>query len=159
EVSMRPLIVLITFILTAMPCAAQDRVILVIHGGAGAISRKSMTPEREKKHLDTLERALKAGRVAIAKGSSLDGVEAAINVMEDSAISKPGRGAVFNRDGRQELNASIMDGKTKNAGAVAGISRLKNPISAARLIMEKSEHVFMIGDGCERFCRDQGMEL
>ena len=95
----------------------------------------------------------------MAKGESLDGVEAAINVMENSAIFNAGKGAVFNRDGRQELNASIMDGKTKKAGAIAGISRIKNPIAGARLIMDKSEHVFLIGDSAERFCRDQGMEL
>jgi beta-aspartyl-peptidase (threonine type) len=78
--------------------------------------------------------------------------------MEDSAVFNAGKAAVFNRDGRQELNASIMDGKTKKAGAVAGINRIKNPISAARVIMEKSEHVFMIGEGAERFCRDQNLE-
>jgi beta-aspartyl-peptidase (threonine type) len=156
---MRQFFVGLAFLLSAIPCLAQDKVVLVIHGGAGVIGKKQMSPELEKQFRDGLERALKAGRQALSKGASLDAVEAAINVMEDSGTFNAGKGAVFNRDGRQELNASIMDGKTRNAGAVAGISRIKNPISAARTIMEKSEHVFMIGEGAERFCRDQGMDL
>jgi beta-aspartyl-peptidase (threonine type) len=154
---------LTALILTAAPALAQDKdkdkVVLVIHGGAGVIDKKKMTPAIEKQYRDGLEAALKAGQQALARGSSLDAVEAAIKTMEGSGTFNAGRGAVFNREGRQELNASIMDGKTRKAGAVAGISRLKHPIAAARLIMEKSEHVFMIGDGAERFCRDQGMEL
>jgi len=156
---MRPMLVGLVFLLSALPCVAQEKVVLVIHGGAGVIGKKQMSPELQKQFRDGLERALKAGRLALGKGGSLDAVEAAINVMEDSGTFNAGKGAVFNRDGRQELNASIMDGKTRNAGAVAGISRIKNPISAARIIMEKSEHVFMIGEGAERFCRDQGMEM
>lgn len=149
-------IVLLSF---SFPAHAQDKVVLVIHGGAGSMDRKKMSPETEKRYRDALELALKTGHEALAKGSSLDAVEAAIKVLEDSPHFNAGKGAVFNRDGRNELNASIMDGKTKKAGAIASINRLKNPISAARLIMEKSEHVFMIGEGAERFCRDQGMEL
>ena len=156
---MRPIFVGLAFLLSTLPCVAQDKVVLVIHGGAGVIGKKQMSAQLEKQFRDGLERALKAGRAALSKGGSLDAVEAAINVMEDSGTFNAGKGAVFNRDGRQELNASIMDGKTRNAGAVAGISRIKNPISAARTIMEKSEHVFMIGEGAERFCRDQGMDM
>jgi beta-aspartyl-peptidase (threonine type) len=156
---MRPIFVGLAFLLSTLPCVAQDKVVLVIHGGAGVIGKKQMSAELEKQFRDGLECALKAGRQALSKGGSLDAVEAAINVMEDSGTFNAGKGAVFNRDGRQELNASIMDGKTRNAGAVAGISRIKNPISAARTIMEKSEHVFMIGEGAERFCRDQGMDM
>jgi beta-aspartyl-peptidase (threonine type) len=154
---MRSLIIAISFFTTAVAACGQDKVVLVIHGGAGVIGK--MSPEREKQVRDTLELALTTGQQAMAKENSLDGVEAAIKVMENSGIFNAGKGGVFNRDGRQELNASIMDGKTKKAGAVAGISRLQNPIAASRLIMEKSEHVFMIGDGAERFCREQGMEL
>ena len=156
---MRSFVTGFVLLVSVQPVLAQDKVILVIHGGAGVIGKDKMSPELEKQFRDGLERALRSGRQALSKGGSLDGVEAAINVMEDSGTFNAGKGAVFNRDGRQELNASIMDGKTKNAGAVAGISRIKNPISAARTIMEKSEHVFMIGEGAERFCRDQGMDM
>ncbi len=135
---------------------AQDNVVLVIHGGAGALPKAQMTPALEKQYRDTLEAALKAGH---AKSTSLDAVEAAIGVLEDSPLFNAGKGAVFNRDGRHEMNASIMEGKTKKAGAVAGLTRIKNPISAARLVMEKSEHVFMIGEGLERFAHEQGMPL
>src|ERR1043165_4243078 len=155
---MRPFSLALALLFWAVPCFAQDKVVLVIHGGAGAISKKSMPPDLEKQYRESLEQALKAGHQALNRGGSLDGVEAAIKVMEDSGIFNAGKAGVFNRDGRQELNASIMDGKTKHSGAVAGISRIKNPITAARTIMEKSEHVFMIGDGAERFCRDQGLE-
>lgn len=156
---MRPFCLALAFLLSALPAFAQDKVVLVIHGGAGAIDKKWMTGAVEKKYRDALEAALKSGHKALAGGASLDGVEAAIRSMEDSGVFNAGKAAVFNRDGRQELNASIMDGKTKKAGAVAGVSRIKNPISACRLIMEKSEHVFMIGEGAERYCRDQGLEM
>jgi beta-aspartyl-peptidase (threonine type) len=158
---MRPIFLAIALVLSAAPAFAQDKVVLVIHDGAGAIDKKKMTPEIEKQYRDGLAAALKAGHKALLKdkGSSLDGVEAAIMSMEASGTFNAGRGAVFNRDGRQELNASIMDGKTKKAGGIAGISRIKHPISAARVIMEKSEHVFMIGEGAERFCRDQGVDM
>ena len=156
---MRPVYAVLASLLFVTASFAQDKVILAIHGGAGLMPKEKMSPQLDKQYRDDLAQALKAGHAALAKGGSLDGVEVAIKVLEDSPLFNAGRGAVFNRDGRQELNASIMDGKTKKAGAVAGISRLKNPISACRLIMEKSEHVFMIGDGAERFCRDQGMEL
>jgi beta-aspartyl-peptidase (threonine type) len=158
---MRSIRVALFLVLSATPAFAQDKVILVIHGGAGGLDKKSMTPEIEKQYRLGLEHALKAGHKALVeqKGSSLDGVEAAIMSMEASGTFNAGRGAVFNRDGRQELNASIMDGKTRKAGGIAGISRIKHPISAARVIMEKSEHVMMIGEGAERYCRDQGVEM
>jgi beta-aspartyl-peptidase (threonine type) len=156
---MRTAFVLCAAIVVAPALGAQDRVVLVIHGGAGAVAKAKMTKELEKQYHDTLSAALKAGRQALADGSSLDAVEAAIVVLEDSPLFNAGRGAVFNRDGRQELNASIMDGKTKKAGAVAGISRIKNPIRACRAVMDKSEHVFMIGEGAERWARDAGLEM
>src|SRR5438045_633041 len=136
---------------------AQDKVVLVIHGGAGAEPKNEMTPALEKKYRDGLERALKAGHAVLAKkGTSLDAVEAAIVVLEDDPVFNAGRGAVFNREGRNELNASIMDGQTRKAGAVAGVARIKNPITAARAVMEKTNHVFLIGEGAERFARDLG---
>jgi L-asparaginase / beta-aspartyl-peptidase len=161
EISMRSTLLALALVLSAAPAIAQDKVILVIHGGAGGLDKKSMTPKIEKQYRDGLAEALKAGHKALVeeKGSSLDGVEAAIKSMEASGTFNAGRGAVFNRDGRQELNASIMDGKTKKAGGIAGISRIKHPIAAARVIMEKSEHVLMIGEGAERYCHDQGVEM
>jgi beta-aspartyl-peptidase (threonine type) len=156
---MRAFGIVAILLFSSAAATAQDKVVLAIHGGAGAIARDRMTPELEKRYRDGLEQALKAGHAALAGGAALDGVEAAIKSMEDSGVFNAGKGAVFNREGRQELNSSIMDGKTKKAGAVAGICRIKNPITAARTIMEKSEHVFMIGEGAERFCRDQGMEM
>ena len=156
---MRPICAALAFLFSSVPGFAQDKIVLVIHGGAGVTDKTKLTAAREKQVRETLELALKTGQQALAKGNSLDAVESAIKVLEDSAVFNAGKGAVFNRDGRQELNSAIMDGKTKKAGAVAGICRLRNPIAASRLIMAKSEHVFMIGEGAERFCRDQGMEL
>jgi beta-aspartyl-peptidase (threonine type) len=156
---MRLTFAVVALLSLSLPALAQDKVVLVIHGGAGGLAKKDMTPALEKEYRAALELALKNGHAAMKNGSSLDGVEKAIRTMEDSGTFNAGKGAVFNRDGRQELNASIMDGKTKNAGAVAGISRLKNPILAARIIMEKSEHVFMIGEAAERLCGSKGAEL
>lgn len=141
------------------PAPAPGKVVLVIHGGAGVDPRDKMTPEREKLYRDDLEKALRAGQQALQKkgGTSLDAVEAAIQVLEDSPRFNAGKGAVFNRDGRNELDASVMDGKSKQAGAVAGVTRIKNPISAARVVMEKSGHVLMAGDGADRFAISQGV--
>lgn len=143
------------------PAQPADKIVLVVHGGAGSLGKDTMTPAKEKAYKAGLERALEAGRAALLKpgGTSLDAVEAAIVVLEDDPQFNAGRGAVFNREGRNELNASIMDGKTRTAGAVAGVSRIKNPIVAARTIMEKSPHVFLIGEGAERFARDQGLTM
>jgi L-asparaginase / beta-aspartyl-peptidase len=137
----------------------QPKAVLVIHGGAGVLSKEKMTPELEKQYREDLERALRAGYQAMRKegGTSLDAVEAAIKVMEDSPRFNAGKGAVFTREGRNELDASIMEGRTKRAGAVASVTRIKNPIAAARLVMEKSEHVLMAGEGADRFARDQGL--
>lgn len=138
----------------------DDRVVLVIHGGAGVRPKDKMTPELEKQYRADLEQALKAGRQALerAKGTSLDGVEAAIKVLEDSPRFNAGKGAVFTHEGRNELDASIMAGKTQMAGAVAGVTILKNPISAARAVMEKSPHVMLIGRGAELFATEHGIE-
>ncbi len=140
------------------PARAPDKAVLVIHGGAGVAPRAKMTAEKEKEYRADLERALRAGHEVLQKnGTSLDAVEAAIRVLEDSPLFNAGKGAVFTREGRNELDASIMDGKTKKAGAVAGVTRVKNPIAAARAVMEKSEHVLMIGDGADRFAISQGV--
>ena len=145
-----------------VPAGAQTKgkIMLVIHGGAGTITRKSMTPEREAEYRAKLEEALRTGHAILAKGgSSLDAVEATIRVMEDSPLFNAGKGAVFTHEGRNELDASIMNGKTKAAGAVAGVTIIKNPISAARAVMEKSKHVMMVGRGAELFATKMGLEI
>ncbi len=132
----------------------------IIHGGAGVITKGSLTPEREKEFRDKLTEAVLAGYKALQVGkTSLDAVEIAIKILEDSPLFNAGKGAVFTNDGRNELDASIMFGKDQSAGAVAGIRRVKNPIMLARAVMEKSEHVMMIGDGAEKFAAEQKIEL
>jgi beta-aspartyl-peptidase (threonine type) len=141
--------------------APAPRAVLVIHGGAGVLPRKEMTAELEKKYRQDLEQALKAGHKALQRkgGTSLDAVVAAIKVLEDSPRFNAARGAVFNHDGRNELDASIMEGKGKRAGAVAGVSCIKNPILAARAVMEKSRHVLLAGRGADLFATKQGLEV
>jgi beta-aspartyl-peptidase (threonine type) len=138
----------------------NPRLGFMIHGGAGVIRKGSLTPEREKQYREKLEEALMAGYKALQDGkSSLDAVETAIRIMEDSPLFNAGKGAVFNHDGKNELDSSIMDGKTLAAGAVAGLHHVKNPITLARAVMEKSPHVMMAGEGAEKFAAEQGIEL
>lgn len=133
---------------------------LVIHGGAGTIKRENMTPEREQAYHAALQQALDSGYTVLARGGkSLDAVIAAIKVMENSPLFNAGKGAVFNSEGKNELDASIMDGSNLMAGAVAGVTTIKNPITAAYAVMTKSEHVMMIGDGAEKFAREQNLEI
>jgi beta-aspartyl-peptidase (threonine type) len=133
---------------------------MVIHGGAGTILRQSMTPEMEKAYIDTLTIALRTGYQILSRGgSSVDAVEATIRVMEDCPLFNAGKGAVFTANGVNELDASIMDGRTLTAGAVAALEHVKNPISLARLVMEKSPHVMMVGSGAEEFAKTQGVRL
>lgn len=132
---------------------------LVIHGGAGVIERAKMTPEKEREVRAGLDRALVAGSAVLQKGgSALDAVEAAVRVLEDDPNFNAGRGAVFTYEGGIELDASIMDGRTRAAGAVAGVTATKNPIGLARAVMEKSPHVMLSGDGADRFSREQKLE-
>ncbi len=138
----------------------NPRLAFVIHGGAGVITRGSMTPEKEKEYKAKLEEALLAGYKALQSGkTSLDAVEIAIRMLEDSPLFNAGKGAVFTAEGKNELDASIMDGKTLAAGAVAGLHHVKNPITLARAVMEKSPHVMMVGDGAEKFAKEQNIEL
>lgn len=140
--------------------ARKPRWGLVIHGGAGVISRANLSPEREAEVRAVLQQALQAGHAVLAQGgSSLDAVTAAIRILEDSPHFNAGKGAVFNHDGINELDAAIMDGTTRAAGAVAGLRHVKNPIELARKVMEKSPHVMMIGEGAESFAKAQGVEL
>jgi beta-aspartyl-peptidase (threonine type) len=135
-------------------------IVMVIHGGAGTIIRQNMTPAMEKAYIDTLTIALRTGYQILSRGgSSLDAVESTIRVMEDSPLFNAGKGAVFTANGLNELDASIMDGKTLGAGAVAAVEHVKNPISLARLVMEKSPHVMMVGSGAEEFAKSQGVRL
>lgn len=138
----------------------NPRLGFVIHGGAGVITKGSLTPEKEAAYRAKLEEAVVAGYKALQAGkTSLDAVEIAINILEDSPLFNSGKGAVFTNDGKNELDASLMDGKTLKAGAVASLHHIKNPISLARLVMEKSPHVMMAGDGAEIFARNNGVKL
>jgi len=140
--------------------AQQKKYVMVIHGGAGTILKKNMTPEMEAAYIAVLTQALKAGYAEIQAGkTSLDAVEATIHVLENDPHFNAGKGAVFTHDGRNELDAAIMDGKTQMAGAVAGVTTVKNPISAARAVMEKSEHVMMVGAGADQFAKEAGLEI
>lgn len=160
--SQRLALVLATFVFTAAAAGqgSKPTTMLVIHGGAGTITRKSMSPELEREYRTKLEEALKVGHAVLAKGgTSVDAVEATIHVMEDSPLFNAGKGAVFTHEGRNEMDASIMDGKTKKAGAVAGVTIIRNPISAARAVMDKSPHVMMMGRGAELFATKMGLEI
>ena len=140
--------------------AIAEKPMLVMHGGAGTITRASMTPEMEKQYRETLEQALRAGHAVLMKGgASLDAVETSIRILEDSPLFNAGKGAVFTHEGKNELDAAIMNGKDKMAGSVAGVTVVKNPISAARAVMEKSPHVMMAGKGAEVFAKEAGLEI
>lgn len=138
----------------------NPRLGFVIHGGAGVIKHGSLTPEMEKEYRAKLEEAVMAGYKALQDGkTSVDAVEIAIRILEDSPLFNAGKGAVFTANGKNELDASIMDGKTLMAGAVAGLHHVKNPITLARAVMEKSPHVMLVGDGAEQFAKEQRVEL
>ena len=140
--------------------ASAQKAMLVIHGGAGTITRASMTGDTEKQYREALEQSLRIGHAVLVKGgSSMDAVEASIRFMEDSPLFNAGKGAVFTHDGRNELDASVMDGKTKKAGSIAGVTIIRNPITAARAVMERSEHVMMVGRGAELFATKMGLDI
>jgi L-asparaginase / beta-aspartyl-peptidase len=133
---------------------------IVIHGGAGVINRAEMTGDREARYRSGLEGARDAGYAVLERGgSSLDAVTAAVRLLEDDPLFNAGRGAVLNHDGVAELDSSIMDGRTLRAGAVAGLRHVRNPIELARLVMEKSPHVMLVGTGAEEFALEQGLTL
>ncbi len=132
----------------------------MIHGGAGVIPKGSLSPERERDYKAKLEEAVLAGYKLLQAGKpGLDAVEAAIRILEDSPLFNAGKGAVFTNDGKNELDASIMNGKTLAAGAVAGLRHVKNPITLARAVMERSPHVMMVGEGAEKFAKEQNIDL
>ncbi len=140
---------------------SETRAVLLVHGGAGTIRAGALTPERQAPYCERLDAALRTGFEAMEApgGTSLDAVEAAIRVLEDSPLFNAGKGSVFNREGRNELDASIMEGKNRRAGAVASASRIKNPITAARAVMEFSDHVLLTGAGADRFAEEHGLEM
>jgi len=142
------------------PSPTRPRFAIAIHGGAGTILKSSMTPEQDALYRTKLAEAVEIGYAILEKGgTSLDAVEAVVQRLEDDSLFNAGKGSVFNSDGKVELDASIMDGNTLKAGAVAGVHHVKNPIRLARTVMEKSEHVFFIGDGAEKFAQEHGLEL
>ncbi len=152
----------ISFVLLISIAKTQEsgKYALVIHGGAGNIPPESISEQQHEAYLNKLAEALKTGEEILAGGgSSLDAVEAVVKVLEDSPLFNAGKGAVFNLEGKNELDASIMCGKTHNAGAVTGLTTIKNPISAARAVMEKSPHVFLSGKGAETFAYENGIEV
>jgi beta-aspartyl-peptidase (threonine type) len=133
---------------------------IIIHGGAGTILKKNMSPEKEAAYKAKLEEAIRVGYNILKNGgSSLDAVQKTINVMEDSPLFNSGKGAVFTNSGTNEHDASIMDGKTLNAGASAGTQTVRNPINLARAVMDKSKHVMLSGKGAELFAKEQGLEI
>jgi len=141
------------------PAHAGSDWVLVIHGGAGVPERSQMTAEKEQAIRDALQRSLARGAEVLDRGGpALDAVEQAVRVLEDDPLFNAGRGAVFTAQGVNELDAAIMDGSTRRAGAVAGVTRTKNPISLARAVMEKSPHVMLAGAGADEFSREQGLE-
>ena len=133
---------------------------LVIHGGAGGIKREYFSEEQQEAYELKLQEALQAGYEILEQGGvSLDAIQAAINVMEDSPLFNAGKGAVYNSDGNQEMDAAIMDGKTLNSGAIAGVNHIKNPILAARMVMDSSKHVLLSGKGAELMAEKYGIEM
>lgn len=142
------------------PKKMKPQFAFVIHGGAGTILKEKMTPEKEAAIRAAMEKALQAGfDILKNNGSSLDAVQAAIVILEDSPEFNAGKGAVFTHDGTNELDASMMDGKTLAVGAATGIKHVKNPIKLARAVLDSSVHVFLSGAGADEFAREQGLEM
>jgi beta-aspartyl-peptidase (threonine type) len=153
-------IFILAFLILPILSIAQGKYVIVIHGGAGTIKKENMTDEQRASYESKLTEALKAGEAILADGgASIDAVIAAVNVMENSPLFNAGKGAVYNSEGKNEMDASIMDGKTLKAGAVAGVTIIKNPINAARLVMDSSAHVMMTGKGAEQFASLHGVEI
>lgn len=145
---------------TVAPVPAAPPVTIVIHGGAGALSPGRYTPEQEAEYKEKLTEALNAGYAVLEEGgAALDAVETAIVIMEDSPLFNAGKGAVFTSEGKNELDASLMDGASLNVGAAAGVTRVKNPIRLAREIMDNSRHVMFARDGAETFAEAHGLEM
>jgi len=153
-------IIFIASILGMSNVSADSKLAIVIHGGAGTITKASMSAEKEAKIRAVLKASIQAGYKSLLDGApSTEAVTKAINVMENSPLFNAGKGAVFNAAGKNEMDASIMEGAGLNAGAVASVSHIKNPIDLALKVMTDSEHVMLMGDGAEEFARQQGFEM
>jgi len=149
-------ILLFTLMLNAQPA---KKYAMVIHGGAGVMDRSKMTLEMQNEYIMVLNEALRKGDSVLAKGGTcLDAIEKTIVILENSPLFNAGKGAVFTHDGIVELDASVMEGQTLKAGAIAGVRDVKNPIRLARAVMEKSEHVMLSGTGASQFAKEQGFE-
>lgn len=149
----------IVFLTSVAEAQSAKKYALVIHGGAGVMDRKDITPEMQNEYMTVLNLALHVGDSVLATGGTcMDAVEKTIVIMEDSPLFNAGKGAVFTHEGLVELDASVMDGKTLMAGAIAGVGDIKNPIRVARTVMEKSEHVMLSGVGASQFAKEQGFE-
>ncbi len=150
-------------LLLRIPSYAQStsaKYTLVIHGGAGTIMRANMKPDMERAYLQSLNRALDLGERWLAEGrSALDVVEAVVQLLEDDSLFNAGKGAVLTSAGEHELDAAIMNGNTLQAGSVSGVKTIRNPIAAARKVMERTDHVMLSGKGAEDFARSIGLEM
>ncbi len=170
---MKYIFLLMTFSLAITTVSAQDtsaakkvleplrqNFAIAIHGGAGNILQRNLSPEQEKAFKDKMSEALKTGyEILDTGGKAVDAVEATIRVLEDSPLFNAGKGSVFTNDGKNEMDAAIMDGKNLKAGAVAGVRTIKNPISAAKKVMQKSKFIFLSTKGAEQFAKEQGVEI
>lgn len=133
---------------------------IVIHGGAGTMERSKITPEREKMYREGLERALLNGYEILQRGgTSVDAVEASVRTLEDNPLHNAGKGAVFTSAGTNELDSALMDGRTLKAGAVASVKHVKNPVTLARYLMEKTPHVMVVGDGADALAKEAGVQM
>ncbi|OQY02876.1 MAG: beta-aspartyl-peptidase [Bacteroidetes bacterium 4572_117] len=156
------LAILLLAIMLQSKLFAQEKpeYVVVIHGGAGVIKKENMSAEKEAAYIKKINEALQTGKTILEKGgTSIETVIAVIKIMEDSPLFNAGKGAVFTHSGKNEMDASIMDGKTLNAGAVAGVDNIKNPISLAYSVMTKSKHVMLSGKGASEFAKNQGIEI
>lgn len=153
-------IIVAVVLLLSLFANGQKKYAIVIHGGAGVMHQDRMTETQQTEYKDKLREALELGEKMLTNGhEAVDVVVKVINVMEDSPLFNAGKGAVFTHSGTNELDASIMEGKTLNAGAVAGVTDIKNPINAAKAVMQNSEHVFLSGKGASEFARQQALEM
>lgn len=133
---------------------------IVVHGGAGVITRERMTPEMDKNYRAALKSAIDTGvKILAGGGTALEAVERTINIMENDPLFNAGKGAVFTHEGKNELDAAIMDGSNLEAGSVAGVTDIKNPVTAARYVMTNSPHVMLSGAGASEFAREQGLDI
>jgi len=150
----------LAFLMLSFAGFSQKEYTIVIHGGAGVMSKERMNETAREEYKAKLNEALELGKKMLDEGATAtDVVVKVINVMEDSPLFNAGKGAVFTHEGVNELDASIMEGKTLNAGAIAGVCDIKNPINAARAVMEHSEHVILSGNGASEFAKEQGIEI